>query len=299
VLLFDTVRRQLEGTETAAVPYVVGLQQAQAENEIEEEGLVARVRRVSNSDVEEGDVFKQSPKAGERVEPGSVVLIDVSSGKPEVEIPNVVGKTRDSAVAELARVGLDARVVEVNSDREEGTVTAQSPEAGLVVVEGTQVRINVSKGPKPVVVPTVVGLPYDRAASELQQAGFGVTRVDVASNLERNTVVDQDPDGGSQSSKGTTVTLSVSRGPDTVTVPDVTTFDVTIARTTLENAGFQVREQLEDTDDPNSESIVIGQDPAGQTQAKPGSVVTIFVGNFTGGETTTETQPTETTPTEP
>ena len=297
VLLFDTVRDQLQGAETVAVPYVVGLGQAQAQNELAEEGLVPRVRRVSNSDVEEGDVFEQNPKAGERVEPGSVVVIDVSSGKPEVTIPSVVGRTRDAAVAELTRVGLNARVVEVNSDREVGTVTAQSPAAGLVVVEGTQVRINVSKGPKPVLVPTVVGLPYDRAASELQQAGFGVTRVDVASNLEQNTVVDQDPDGGSESSKGTTITLSVSRGPDTVTVPDVTTFDVTIARTTLENAGFQVREQLEDTDDPNSEAIVIGQDPAGQTQAKPGSVVTIFVGNFTGE--TTETQPTETIPTEP
>ena len=35
-------------------------------------------------------------------------------------------------------------------------------------------RINVSKGPKPVTVPNVVGLPYDQAASELQRAGFGV-----------------------------------------------------------------------------------------------------------------------------
>jgi beta-lactam-binding protein with PASTA domain len=298
VLLFDPIRDQLQGTETVAVPYVVGLQQAQAETQLRDEGLQARIRRVSNSDVEEGVVFKQSPKAGERLEPGSVVLLDVSSGKPEVEIPNVVGETRDRAVAELTRVGLDARVVEVNSPREEGTVTAMFPEAGTVVVEGTSVRINVSKGPKPVIVPTVVGLPYDRAASELQQAGFGVTRVDVASDLERNTVVAQDPEGGSQSSKGTTVTLSVSRGPDTVTVPDVTTFDVTIATATLKNAGFEVRERLEDTDDLQSDGIVIGQDPAGQTQAKPGSVVTIFVGNFIGETDTLPTETTETTTTE-
>ena len=89
-------------------------------------------------------------------------------------IPSVVGQTVEDAVAELTRAGLDAQVVEVNSDEDEGTVTAQSPSAGTVVVEGTQVRINVSKGPKPVTVPNVVGLPYDQAASELQRAGFGV-----------------------------------------------------------------------------------------------------------------------------
>jgi serine/threonine-protein kinase len=269
----------------------VGLQQAQAVNLITDKDLVPRVRRVSNSDVEEGVVFAQSPTEGTRVEEETVVLIDVSSGKPEVEIPSVVGQSRDSAVAELTQAGLDAQVVEVNSDKEEGTVTAQSPSAGTVVVEGTRVRINISTGPRPVTVPNVIGLPYDQAASELQSAGFGVARVDVASDLASGIVVNQDPDGGSSSSKGTTVTLSVSRGPSTSAVPDVTTQDVTIARTTLEDAGFRVREVLEDTDDPAFDGIVISQDPVGGAQASPDSLVTLFVGRFTGGETTTTTEP--------
>ena len=78
----------------------------------------------------------------------------------------------------------------MNSDRDEGTVTAQSPAAGTVVVEGTQVRINVSKGPKPVTVPNVVGLPYDQAASELQRAGFGVSRIDVDSDQAAGIVTE-------------------------------------------------------------------------------------------------------------
>ncbi|MBA3432674.1 MAG: Stk1 family PASTA domain-containing Ser/Thr kinase, partial [Actinobacteria bacterium] len=204
LLLFDTVRQQLEDAKPVAVPYVVGLQQAQAVNLITDKGLVPRVRRVSNSDVEEGVVFAQSPTEGTRVEEETVVLIDVSSGKPEVTIPSVVGQSRDSAVAELTQAGLDAQVVEVSSDREESTVTAQQPGAGLVVVEGTRVRINVSTGPRPVSVPNVVNLPYDQAASELQQAGFGVTRVDVDSDLARGIVSDQDPSGGSESSRGST-----------------------------------------------------------------------------------------------
>ena len=115
--------------------------------DIEEEGLIPQVRRVSNSDVEEGVVFAQNPTEGTRVDAETVVRIDVSSGKPEVTIPSVVGQTAEDAVAELTRAGLVAQVVEVNSDRDEGSVTAQSPSAGTVVVEGTQVRMNVSKGP--------------------------------------------------------------------------------------------------------------------------------------------------------
>jgi serine/threonine-protein kinase len=286
-LLYDTVRDQLNEAKPVAVPYVVGLQQAQAVNLITEKNLVPRVRRVSNSDVEEGFVFAQNPTEGTRVEKEAVILIDVSSGKPEVTVPSVVGEQRDAAVAELIQAGLDAQVVEVNSDREEGTVTAQAPSAGTVVVEGTRVRINVSRGPKPVTVPSVVNLPYDQAVSELQRAGFGVARVDVDSDLTKGLVVDQDPSAGSSSSKGSTVTLSVSKGQATAAVPDVTTFDLEAAQTALETAGFRTKVVLEDTVDPSQDGFVISQDPVGGSQAKPNSIVTLFVGRFTGATETT------------
>ncbi|HLE98416.1 MAG TPA: Stk1 family PASTA domain-containing Ser/Thr kinase [Gaiellaceae bacterium] len=293
-LFADQIREQLRGAETVGVPYVRGLQQAQAESEIVEKGLVPRVNLVSNSDIQEGYVFEQDPTEGTRVDKESTVLISVSSGKPEVEIPGVVGLSVESAVATLSQNGLRAQVVEVFSDEAPGTVTGQQPKAGIVVVEGTTIRINVSKGTKPVTVPSVVSLPYEQAVAELDRAGFDAVRVDVASDLQPGTVVSQDPRGGTEGSRGMTVTLSVSRGPDTIDVPDVTTQDAVIAKTTLENAGFRVRQQLEDTDDEFSDGIVLSQDPAGGSQAKPNSIVTIFVGRFTGE--TTPTTPTTPTP---
>ncbi len=274
-------------------PYVVGIPEALAENAIRDEGLVPNVRRISNSDVEEGLVFAQRPVEGSRVDPESVVTIDVSSGKPEVSVPSVVGQSRDSAVAELTQVGLDAQVAEVNSERDAGIVVAQSLAPGTVVVEGTRVRINVSKGPKPVIVPSVVNIPFDEAERQLRNAGFGVVRVDVDSTLAAGIVTDQNPSAGSESSRGSTVTLEVSRGPSTLAVPDVTTQDVSIAQTVLENAGFRTRVEFEDVDTPDLDGIVMSQDPVGGSQAEVDSVVTLFVGRFTGGETT------ETTTTEP
>jgi eukaryotic-like serine/threonine-protein kinase len=286
-LAYDSIQRQLQGAETVAVPYVVGIQQANAERLIQDKGLIPQVHRVANADVEEGVVFAQSPTEGTRVDKETVVRIDVSSGKPQVTIPSVVGQSVEDAVAELTRAGLDAQVVEINSDRDEGTVTAQSPNPGTVVVEGTRVRINVSKGPRPASIPNVVGLPYDQAASELQRAGFGVARIDVDSDQAAGIVTAQDPSGGSEGSKGSTVTVSVSKGPSTTAVPDVTTQDVSIAQTTLDAAGFRTRVVLEDTTDPTSDGIVVSQDPVGGTQAKPNSLVTLFVGRYVATTTTT------------
>ncbi|HUG64646.1 MAG TPA: Stk1 family PASTA domain-containing Ser/Thr kinase [Gaiellaceae bacterium] len=279
-LLYEPVTDQLEGAETVAVPYVVGIQAALAERDIEDEGLVPQIRRVSNSDVEEGLVFAQFPTEGTRVDKGEIVRIDVSSGKPEVTIPSVVGQTVADAVAEITRAGLIAQVVEVNSDRDTGTVTGQNPGAGIVVVEGTQVRINVSKGPRPVLVPNVVGVPYDQAASELRREGFNVSRIDVDSDQAEGVVTRQDPAGGSEGSRGSTVTVSVSRGPTTSAVPDVTTQDYAIAQAALENAGFRTRVVFEDTADPTLDGFVISQDPVGGSQAEPNALVTLFVGRF-------------------
>ena len=283
--LYEPIKERFQGADTVAVPYVVGIQAALAVQDLEEAGLVPQVRRVSNSDVEEGLVFGQDPTEGTRVDEGEVVRIDVSSGKPEVTIPSVVGQTTADAVAELTRSGLNAQVVEVNSDRDEGTVTAQSPSAGLVVVEGTQVRINVSKGPRPINVPSVVGLPYDQAAAELQSAGFDVSRIEEDSDQAEGIVTRQTPSGGSEGSRGSTVTVYVSRGPSTAAVPDVTTTDVSIAQTTLENAGFRTRVVLEDTADPALDGIVISQDPIGGSQAAPNTIITLFVGRFVAEET--------------
>jgi eukaryotic-like serine/threonine-protein kinase len=289
--LYDSIKHQLEGSETVAVPYVVGIPQANAENLITEKGLIPQVHRVSSADVEEGVVIQQSPTEGTKVGTETVVRIDVSSGKPEVQIPSVVGQTVEDAVAELTRAGLDAQVVEVNSDRDQGTVTAQSPQAGLTVVEGTRVRINVSKGPKPVTVPSVVGLPYDQAASELQSAGFNVSRIDKDSDQAAGIVTDQTPSGGSEGSKGSTVTLTVSKGPSTSAVPDVTSQDYAIAQTTLDNAGFRSKIVFEDTEDQTMDGIVISQDPVGGSQEKPDTVVTLFVGRYVAPATTTTTTP--------
>ena len=97
---------------------------------------------------------------------------------------------------------------------------------------------------------TSSGSRTTRRRRSSSQKGFGVSRIDEESDQAAGIVTDQDPSGGSEGSKGSTVTLTVSKGPSTAAVPDVTTQDVSIAQTTLDAAGFRTRVVLEDTDDP-------------------------------------------------
>jgi serine/threonine-protein kinase len=281
-LLWDAFGDELGGSGQVAVPYVVGIEEDLAVADIEDAGLVPNVRRVPSSDVEEGLVIDQDPKQGTKLDRESVVTIDVSSGKPEVEVPNVVGLSVESAVASLSQAGLSAQVVEVFSDRDAGTVTAQQPKSDTVVVEGTRVRINVSKGARPIGVPPVIGQPFESAASTLQAAGFKVQRRDVDSNQPAGTVVDQQPGANTLQPAGATIVLSVSNGPSETGVPDVTSISEADAVSTLEAEGFQVDVQREDTDDPALDGFVLSQNPEGGAQAPAGSTVTIVVGRFEG-----------------
>jgi serine/threonine-protein kinase len=205
----------------------------------------------------------------------------VSTGPPQTEVPDVVGETRDDAVAALARANLDARVVPIYSDKPENTVIGQDPEPGDKVKVDTRVRINVSKGVQPVLVPPVVGQPYDNAASTLEGAGFKVIRRNVESDRPADTVVGQSPAANTLIRPGSTITLNVSKGPKTSTVPDVTSLDEEAARQQLEASGFKVTVTQQPTTDPGQNGFVLSQDPAGGSQAPAGTTVTIVVGQFT------------------
>jgi len=258
---------------------VEGLQEQLAVNKIRNANLVPNVSRTFDDNVAKGLVINQSPDAGEKLQKQGNVDITVSKGKETVPVPSVIGKSQADAVSTLTNAGLVAKVFSVASSRPPDTVTGQDPAPGKTVVKGSKVRINVSSGPADVPVPSVIGMPFDQASAALQNQGFAVSRVNVESDQPADTVVDQSPSGSAQ--KGSTIKLSVSKGPKTSTVPDVTSQDEQSARDTLTSAGFKVQVQEQDVTDPGLEGIVLSQSPGGGTQAKQSSQVTIVVGRFT------------------
>jgi serine/threonine-protein kinase len=152
-------------------------------------------------------------------------------------------------------------------------------------VAGTQPSLEECTEPssyQTLVVPSVVGLQRDAAEAELQSAGFTVA-VDYASSDEReDTVISQDPSGGSRLVQTGTVTITVSRGaPELVDVPNVLGMGEAAATVALRAAGFDVsvlRERECDSADPGCNDrpgVVWAQEPTGE--AEPGSTVQITV----------------------
>ena len=117
-----------------------------------------------------------------------------------------------------------------------------------------------------VTVPTVVGQPRATAEAAVRAAGLVPEVNEVASPKEVDTVVDQNPEGGGSAPRGSTVELSVSSGPDTVAVPDLSGYSAAEAKVALENLGLKVgkTDQVDDTEVDKGK--IVSTDPAaGQT----------------------------------
>jgi beta-lactam-binding protein with PASTA domain/tRNA A-37 threonylcarbamoyl transferase component Bud32 len=280
--LYGQIQDQLNANKPVAVEYYVGNTESVAVRRIREKGLRPVVKRRFNNNVEKTRVFDQDHQAGDRIDKGNAVVIFVSEGKAKAKVPDVRGLPLADAISRLADRNLKADPHDVHSDKPEGTITAQSPSPGDVVLQGAKVRINVSQGPRPVSVPNVIGQPYENAASALQGAGFSVAKEVVESDQPKGNVVDQSPGAGSEAALGSKITLRVSKGPTSTLVPDVTSLDSDTATATLEGSGFKVKVNETDVFDPSQDGVVLSQEPGPDTEAKPGSKVVITVGRFAG-----------------
>ncbi len=301
--VYRQIQDQLNEAKPIGVPYLVGIREANAVQKIHDEGLNTdpdHIHRLPNDTEPKGYVFDQNPNQGDRVGKGSFVELWVSTGKAQVKVPNLVGQTRDAAVAKLSALKLKYDVHSISSSKTQDTVIAQNPKAESKVDEQTTVRINVSSGPKQIGIPDVRGSSYESALSQLQALGFAVAKQDADSNQTAGTVIDQSPAANSFAAKGSTVTLTVSKGPQTSGIPGVEGTDEQTAKSQLEASGFKAKVEREDTTDEGLDGIVIRQDPAAGTQAKPKTRVTIVVGHFKAAppppETTTGTTTTVPTP---
>lgn len=198
------------GPATAEVPDVVGRTRDQAVQALEQADLRATTANVP-SNASPGTVVAQSPAAGQRVDVGSSVRINVSGGPGAVTVPDVVGASADDAAAELQSAGLKAQTTAVASDEARGTVVTQSPAAGADAARGSTVRLEVSSGPQPVAVPDVVDQTEADARDALEARGFRVRVVEESSPDPESVglVLRQVPAAGREAPPGAQVTIVV------------------------------------------------------------------------------------------
>ena len=158
-------------SESKPVPPVVGLRSDAAVNRLQADGFKVQIVPQSSTRPA-GVVFGQNPASGASVDKGSTVRLLVSKGRTLVTVPNAVGLSQVDARSKLVNAGFAVTTAQVFSDQPAGTVVAQDPAAGEKVAPGSKVRLNVSKGPARVDVPSEVGSTVDQAQSALAAEGL-------------------------------------------------------------------------------------------------------------------------------
>ncbi|MFF9282064.1 Stk1 family PASTA domain-containing Ser/Thr kinase [Streptomyces griseosporeus] len=227
------------------VPPLLAKTEAQARSDLKDAGLDVTVRRAYSDTVKRGTVISTDPAPGARIRGNGSVTLTVSRGPETVKVPDLQGYRLDKARSVLKDSGLEPGMVtrEFSDDVPKGFVIDSDPPAGTERHADSAIALTVSKG-SPVQVPDVTGEDLADAKSDLEGAGLKVEVAAERVNSEHDAgkVAAQTPGSGSEAAEGDTVTLTLSKGPEMVEVPDVVGESVDDAKRDLKAAGFEVDE---------------------------------------------------------
>jgi beta-lactam-binding protein with PASTA domain/tRNA A-37 threonylcarbamoyl transferase component Bud32 len=194
-----------------------------------------------------------------------------------VEVPRVIGDTRDVAVRKLERAGFEVTVRRQFNPFPRNVVFDQRPAGGAEVEEGSPVTIFVSRGEEQIEVPNVVGDPREQAEQRIRDAGLEVGLVDEREDdAPTGTVLEQSPSAGEQVDPKTEVNLVVSAGPGTVAVPNVVCDDLDTAEEELESRGLEMQVDGEEISLQCEEGTVARQEPEAGSEVQRGSTVRVW-----------------------
>jgi serine/threonine-protein kinase len=199
--------------DDAKVPQVVGLMYDEAVTRLEAVGLKAKRGEERFVEVApKSTVLAQSPPPGSSEPRGTEIMLDVSAGQRQMQVPPVVGLTQALAQDAIEKAGLEVGdVTEQESQSARGAVLSTSPVSGSAVSPSTRVDLVVSSGPPAVNAPDVVGQSYATARAMLEQVGLrlGDVMTDSLATGIPQTVISQTPAAGARLMPGTRVSLTI------------------------------------------------------------------------------------------
>ena len=200
------------------VPDFKGMTYDEAVLKAEELGLkIEKGQEVYSPDEEEGRITSQSPSKDSKVTEGKVIIVNISLGKKDGVVPDLVGKDYKAAKRELESYGFKLGVVvKIKSTKPEDTILTQSVKAGNTAEKGTVIDVEVSdgKGKEMKVVPMLVGETVDDAKSIIQEAGFKVGNIGYEEDPQypQNVVTSQQYIAGTELEEGSAIDIIVSKG---------------------------------------------------------------------------------------
>ena len=177
-----------------------------------------------SDEIEKNMVIRTEPAAGTSVTAETTVTIFVSKGREpkEIAMPNLLGKTEADATAALLKVGLVVgEITPIESTYPVGQVVFQEIPAKSMVLEGTVINLQISKGSGMAIVPDLLGKTEAEAVALLNSADLRKGSVTpVYSSKPAGTIVTQNVVAGTEVDKNTAISFSISLGVDPGTDTD-------------------------------------------------------------------------------
>lgn len=198
----------------------------------------------------------------------------------KVEMIDLTGMTFDEAQTALKKLKLGIKDNgTVSSDTvDEGKIAEQDYKKGEKVAENTTIKVKISSGKGEISIPSVVGSDESAAGTTLKNAGFKVsTQYEYNNSVAEGKVISQTPDAGTSGKEGDTVTITVSQGVKTVTVPNVLGQSQDAATASLTGAGLTVSSVSSDYSDTVAAGSVISQSIADGKIVDEGTSITLVV----------------------
>ena len=201
---------------------------------------------------------------------------------PTKAAPDLLDCTLDEAMARAQEQGFKIKQGKdvYSSEYAEGRVCIQDPEPGTEVPKESTITINLSKGNKEGLVPSVLGMQKDDVEAYLQSYGYELGNVKTITSPEKaGMVLEQSPVAGSTLDKESSVDIIVSDGKGTEkgTVPSVTRMSLEDAKKAIKSAGFEVGNITYDWDASIGKGYVIYQQYQANSQLDKGTAIDLQV----------------------
>lgn len=232
---------------TATVPKVTDMDVKDAQEILTREGLKYEIIYVNNENIKANTVFMQNPEENAIKQKGDTVMMSVSSGPSQLQMPDLHGMNVDEAAALLKSMTLTPIIERVmNGDTAVDTVVSQAPEANEKIDKETQVSLYISGGKT--VVPLLKNLTLAEAEDLLVQNQLkmnpNLNYVDTRNAKEHGRITGQSPAENLEVMLNSEVTLNIYRYP---TDRAEYTFEVNLIRSG-EEISLRVTLQADESD---------------------------------------------------
>lgn len=198
------------------VPNLIGSDADSAQKELEDLGFKVTLKKEYSDTVEEDYVIKTDPVANSSKEKGSTITVVVSKGVQPKTVPDVTGKSQDTAKQLLEAAGFIIGTIseEYSDSVAEGNVISTDPQANVELEKGSIVNMVVSKG-KEIIMPDLVSAGYTYSEARNQLQSLGVTTIEKQEDRSYTTttsdiVVGQYPAAGTVIDGPVTLYVSVA-----------------------------------------------------------------------------------------